>query len=107
MAKRVFACIWEYDVKDEHQDAFEHTYGPEGEWVLFFSSSNAYMGTELHKDLTQPSRFITIDYWTNKSARDKFQKLHASEYKKIDQSCEAFTLSEKLIGEFECFYKNS
>ena len=103
MASPVFTYMWEYDVKNEHQDAFEHAYGPEGEWVRFFSNSNAYLSTELHRDIERPNRFITVDYWTSKAARDNFQKRYESEFHKIDKACEAFTVSEKLIGEFECY----
>ena len=71
--------------------------------MKFFKKSKNYIRTDLLNDVNNPSVFITIDYWSSKEARDKFIKLHESEYDEIDKRCEDLTTREELIGEFTVF----
>lgn len=103
MGSKVFAYSWEYKVKEAHLDAFEHQYGPNGEWVKFFKKSDDYISTELLRDVNDTQRFVTIDYWTSKEARDRFRKQFKESYERIDKMCDAFTEAEKPIGDFECY----
>ena len=95
-----FAYLWEYLVRDDHVDEFRLIYGPHGKWVELFSQSNGYMETELHRDITNPSRFLTIDYWVSKEARDQFQEQFASDFAALDKTCEALTVEEHFVGDF-------
>lgn len=107
MSNSIFTYIWEYRVKDEHLDAFEHAYGPDGEWVKLFRQGVGYLKTELHKNTEDPNHFVTVDYWTSKDARDKFRTKYKDQFEAIDKLCESFTEWEKRIGDFNCFQKNS
>lgn len=101
MLSHVFTYIWEYRVKPEHQDAFEHAYGPHGEWVSLFRKGSGYISTELHQDINQSDRFITIDCWTSKEAFHKFKKQFHDEFITLDKRFEALIASENHIGDFE------
>ncbi len=96
-----FAYLWEYVVRDDQVDEFRLIYGPRGKWVELFSQSNGYVRTELHRDINNPSRFLTIDYWASKEARDRFQEQFASEFTALDETCEALTVEERFVGDFE------
>ncbi len=95
-----FAYIWEYTVKEVHRQDFLDTYGPGGDWVRLFSSDSQYIETILYHDANQPNRFVTTDYWTSQQARDDFRLRHATQFKRLDDLCEAYTESETLIGDF-------
>ena len=96
-----FAYLWEYVVRDDQVDEFRLIYGPRGKWVELFSRSNGYVRTELHRDTNNPSRFLTIDYWASKEARDRFREQFASEFTALDETCEALTVEERFVGDFE------
>lgn len=96
-----FAYIWEYWVRTDKLDAFRHAYGSDGAWVALFSRANGYLRTELYRDADDPSRFVTIDHWTSRQARDDFRLRFASEFEAIDRRCEELTERERLIGDFE------
>lgn len=95
-----FAYVWEYEVPAEHVEAFERLYGPKGEWVQLFSGAEGYCGTELHCDADTPGRYMTIDYWTSREARDRFRKSVKSEFDALDQRGDGLTSRERPIGEF-------
>ena len=95
-----FVYIWKYTVRDEFIEAFLTAYGPEGTWAEFFKNDENYLGTDLLRDDSNDNTFMTIDYWTSKSARDDFRAKNETEFNHIDRQCEEFTVDEKLIGDF-------
>ncbi len=95
-----FAYVWEYVVRPEHVHEFYRTYGPHGAWVQLFSRAEGYVRTELFRDESRPNRFVTIDVWASREARDAFRLRFAAEYTALDARCEALTLSERFIGDF-------
>lgn len=105
MSNKVFAYLWEYKVKTEHLDAFEHAYGPHGDWVQLFKRSADHISTELHQDMNDINHFVTIDYWISKEVFNKFKKQFHTEFKTLDERFETFTNSEKHIGDFETYIK--
>jgi len=96
-----FAYLWEYTVPTQHQEQFCLIYGPQGKWVQLFSQSQGYVRTELHRDAHNPNRFLTIDYWVSREARDQFREQFASQFTALDHACEALTVEERFIGDFE------
>jgi len=96
-----YVCIWEYVVEASHVEAFERTYGPEGEWVQLFRRADGYLRTELHRDRSRPTRFVSIDYWRTRDAWNTFRASFASEFEELDARCERLTLSERELGTFE------
>lgn len=96
-----FIYIWEYTVKKEFLQEFIKAYRPEGDWVQLFKKSKGYIKTDLLQDHSNPTRFVTIDYWNSKQDRDAFQDQFAGEFKQLDQACEKFTQNEKWLGDFD------
>lgn len=100
----MFAYIWEFFVDENNREKFLRYYGPNGDWVALFRNGQGYIESELLEDQENPQRFLTIDYWESKADRDAFRRRYAREFEMLDQACEAFTRTEKLIGEFS-FHK--
>lgn len=99
--EKIFVYVWVYHVKAEKISDFEQIYGTEGTWVQLFKRGAGYLGTELHKDVSINNRYLTIDYWTSKKARDEFRKQFAEEFAELDKDCESLTEKEIFIGDFE------
>src|SRR4051794_28415642 len=93
--------MWEFIVRPGKEQAFEKIYGPEGEWAQFFRQGDGYCGTELSRDLDEPRRYVTLDFWESRVAYETFKMQHAAEYKAIDQKCESLTEKEQEIWKFE------
>lgn len=96
-----YVYIWEFSVSPAHTSAFERAYGPSGEWVQLFRRAPGYLRTELHRDRSQPHRFITIDYWESKNAWDAFRARFAPEFDALDAKCATWATSEINLGHFE------
>jgi heme-degrading monooxygenase HmoA len=96
-----FVYIWEYRVRRGSVAAFEAAYGAEGAWVRLFRSHDGYLGTELLRDAADPTSYRTIDRWRSRADRDRCRELAAVEFEAIDRACEALTVEERHLGEFD------
>lgn len=93
----MFAVIWEYEVREGCEAAFEALYG-DGEWVALFREYDGYVGTELLRDADQPRRFMTIDRWSSADAYATFLTAAKPHYEQIDARGDALTVAERRIG---------
>jgi len=96
-----FVVVWEFWVRPGAEAEFEKAYGPDGAWVRLFSRDPAYGGTKLVRDVVESRRYLTVDSWASAAAYEEFRRLHAEEYRAIDEVCESLTEREAKIGEFE------
>ena len=103
MTKKGFVYIWEYLVKTEHLTEFKHLYGPDGDWVKLFKNCKGYVTTNLHQDINNPQRFVTVDLWSSKIDRDNFRIKYSKEFTALDEFCEDFTQNESFLGDFESY----
>jgi len=98
-----FVYVWEFRVLEERLPEFLAAYGPEGEWARLFRRDPAWLGTELLRDESDPTRFLTVDRWRSRADRDAFRQRHAAEFEELDRRCEVLTSFEVPIGEFGNF----
>lgn len=97
----MFAVIWEYEVREGCEAAFEALYGGDGDWVALFREYDGYIGTELLRDADQPRRFVTIDRWSSADAYTAFVTATKPRYAQIDARGDALTLIERSLGRFQ------
>lgn len=96
----LYVSIWEFSVKKGRESQFEQRYGPEGEWAHLFRRHAGYVGTELHRDIAVPGRYVTVDHWVSKEAWDAFREVWEEEYRELDETCQALTVVERPLGSF-------
>ncbi len=96
-----YLIVWEFHVRVGMEHAFEAAYGPDGDWTRFFKQDEGYIRTELNRDVKDPQRYLTMDFWTSEKLYENFHRRCSAEYRKIDQMCEAMTESESEVGRFE------
>ena len=99
--EKAIQSIWEYEVREQLVSQFEIAYGPEGDWVKLFRKCPGYLKTELKRDIENPNRFLTIDYWQSYSAFSSIKIIIPTEYDALDKRCGDYTLSENHVGVFE------
>ena len=98
--------IWAYTVKNDFLHHFKDVYGPNGSWVKLFRRFPGYLKTELIRDLDDPFRFITVDYWESYTLFLSMKKNSSTEYASLDTLCGTYTSSEHHIGVFEVVGEN-
>lgn len=97
----MYCYVWEYRVRSDETDAFQKQYGPEGAWVALFARAPGYVGTRLLRDRADSDRFLTIDTWETAADHSAFREQFTREFEELDRRCEALTVSEIHLGDFE------
>jgi heme-degrading monooxygenase HmoA len=97
----IYTYVWEYVVRPDRIEPFLRTYGPAGEWVQLFRRASGYIRTELHRDRSDPRRFLTIDYWESADHWQAFRSQFAQEFEELDAKGERLTEREEEQGRFE------
>lgn len=95
-----FVYVWEFLVREEQLQTFCRIYGPAGEWVELFRRAEGYRRTELYRDVDNPRRFVTSDFWASKTARDAFRETFRKDFVELDERCEGVTEKERFLGDF-------
>lgn len=98
--KATYTYIWEYLVTPDKVALFEQAYGPSGDWVRLFRRAPGYIRTELHRDRSNPRRFVTVDYWESESTWVTFRSRFSEEFEALDRKCEELTTRESELGRF-------
>lgn len=96
-----FAYVWQYTIRAERRSEFLAAYGSGGDWALLFGRDVQYAGTHLLQDSVATERYLTIDYWASRAARDAFRLEFEEELEALDRKCEAYTIAETFIGDFD------
>jgi heme-degrading monooxygenase HmoA len=95
-----YVIVWEFRVKAEKEAEFARQYGPDGSWAKFFRRSQAYVRTELARDVADRERFLTLDYWRSQSEFKRFRQQNLAEYERLDKEFERLTAKETRLGSF-------
>lgn len=93
--------IWEYLVRPDRLEEFRAAYGPEGVWVRLFRRDESFIRTDLYRDDSDPHRFVTVDYWESRESCRAFRERFRQAVEALDEQCEAFTIRETHLGDFE------
>jgi heme-degrading monooxygenase HmoA len=101
MGRWNYMIAWEFRARTGAEADFERVYGPQGLWARLFEQGEGFVGTELNRDLKDPGRYLTLDFWISKDAYDRFRDQHRADYQTIDKQCEALTEREIELGRFE------
>ena len=99
----MIALVFSYEVRDP--EAFEHAYGPDGDWASFFRQGRGYIGTELLRDVETPGRYLVVDRWDTAEAYNTFAAEHREEYvRRVDDT--RFHYDQELrFGTFESVWQ--
>ena len=93
--------VWEFRVAAGKEAEFIEKYGPEGIWARFFREGQGYIRTELVRDVTDPARFLTLDYWQSEEDFKRFREQNLAEYERLDEQFEGLTKTETRLGVFQ------
>ena len=96
----MYIIIWEFQPKRGFEKEFQAAYNADGVWAQFFKKGKGFVRTELFRDTSSETRFLTMDYWSSQETYEAFRAQHVSQYQVIDKQCESLIVRETHIGSF-------
>lgn len=95
----MYVRVWQYDVDPDDVDRFVAAYAGEGDWAVLFLRGAGYAGTELYRDVDDPTRFLTVDRWASEADWLAFRRERAAEYEALGARLEPLSLrQQELLG---------
>ena len=89
--------VWEYEVVSGREAEFEQRYGSAGAWAQLFARSTGHVSTELYRGVEQPTRYLTVDRFSDTDSWRRFLSEHGSDYAELDSRCAPLTTSQVEI----------
>ena len=96
----MYVIVWSFLPQLGREAEFERRYGAAGDWVTLFQEAPGYLGTDLFQEVDGSRRYLVVDRWQSGSAYEAFRVARCSEYKTLDDSCKALTISEERVGNY-------
>jgi len=97
----VIVRIWRYRVEEGHRADFERIYGGDGDWARLFRLADGYLGTQLLRDPLEPGVYATLDRWRSAADFQAFFTRFGAQYAALDRACDALTVEESDLGQYE------
>ncbi len=95
-----YVIVWEFRIRQGAEAEFVEKYGPDGTWARFFRKGQGYIRTELVRDVNDPRRFLTLDYWRSEEEFNRFRQQNLAEYERLDKEFAGLTGQETRLGAF-------
>jgi heme-degrading monooxygenase HmoA len=92
--------VWEFVVKEEARGQFELAYGPGGAWSKLVARCPGFRGTTLLRDMRDPRRYLTIEFWDTGAQREQMLAERKAEYANLDAAFGEWTESKTEVGIF-------
>ena len=93
--------VWRYRLGPDQLAEFERMYGAEGGWATLFRRSGDFIGTELHRDVEDGTRYLVVDRWRSAGAHERFMESFGAEYAALSAETARLYVDEERIGSFE------
>jgi hypothetical protein len=96
----MYVIVWKYKVKPACSERFEHEYGKQGSWSVFFGDSDKYIGSFLCKSDEEPEVYLLVDKWKDQISYNDFMRIKSAIYEQLNRQFESLYESEEKIGDF-------
>lgn len=96
----MLVIVWEFRARPERLRDFLAAYAADGDWDRLFRCGEGFLSTELLRDERDETRFLTVDRWESREARERFLHRFRGEYDALDRRCEEYTIEETSLGDF-------
>ncbi len=97
----MIAVVWQFQVKNGAQDAFEQFYGADGEWSALGRRSRSFLGSSFLRDQIDATRYVLIEYWSEMVVYERHQADFADEMRSLEAHRDILCVSMAPLGVFK------
>jgi len=96
----MIAIMWQFDVREGCESAFEELYGVDGEWTQLNRNARSYLGSSFLRDQNASSRYIVIEYWSEMVVSEEHRAYRAEAIESLEERRRALVESVEPMGIF-------
>ena len=94
------AVAWQFDIRADRAEAFEHLYGADGAWTKLSRRSRSFLGSSFLRDMGSETRYLLVEYWGEMLIYEKHLADFGAEVKALEEQREALMERMETIGVF-------
>jgi quinol monooxygenase YgiN len=96
----MIAIMWQFEIKQGREKAFEEFYGVEGEWTAVNRHSRSYIGSSFLRDQNRPSRYLLIEYWSEMVVYEQHKAYRSEDRQALHAQRDDLVTSVEPLGVF-------
>jgi quinol monooxygenase YgiN len=97
----VIALVWQFEVQEGQNDAFESFYGADGAWTALSRRSRSFLGSSFLQDLARPERYLLVEYWSEMVVYERHYADFQDEVAELEHRREAIVKNVQPLGLFD------
>jgi quinol monooxygenase YgiN len=94
------AIVWQFTVKDGHEEEFEQLFGADGDWTLMNRRTRSYLGSSFLRDQSQSSRYLVIEYWSEMLVYEQHRQYRSDAIAKLEERRATLIETVEPLGVF-------
>jgi hypothetical protein len=96
----VVAVVWQFDIRAEAANDFEHLYGADGPWTKLSRRSRSFLGSSFLKDFGSETRYLLVEYWGEMVVYEKHMADFGDELKELEEQRQRLVERMETVGVF-------
>lgn len=94
------AIVWQFEIRNGSEQAFERFYGADGEWTKLSRRSRSFLGSSFLRDIASEHRYLLVEYWGEMVVYEKHMANFGDEMKTLETERERFVERMETVGVF-------
>lgn len=94
------AVVWQFDIRAEAANDFEHLYGADGLWTKLSRRSRSFLGSSFLRGIGSETRYLLVEYWGEMVVYEKHLADFSDELKALEQQRARLVERMETVGVF-------
>ena len=94
----MIALVWQFEVQEGQNEAFESFYGADGAWTALSRRSRSFLGSSFLQDLARPERYLLVEYWSEMVVYERHHADFEGEVEELKHRREAIVKTVQPLG---------
>jgi hypothetical protein len=96
----VVAVVWQFDIRSDAANDFEHLYGADGPWTTLSRRSRSFLGSSFLRDMGSETRYLLVEYWGEMVVYEKHLADFGDELKELEEQRARLVERMETVGVF-------
>ena len=96
----MIAIMWQFEVKQGKESAFEELYGADGDWTRINRPTRSYLGSSFLRDEAHPLRYVLIEYWSEMLVYEQHRAYRSDVVESLEEKRKTLIDSVEPLGVF-------
>lgn len=94
------AVVWQFDIRSDAAEEFEHLYGSDGAWTKLSRRSRSFLGSSFLRAIGSETRYLLVEYWGEMVVYEKHLADFTEQLKALEKQRARLVEHMETVGVF-------